>query len=812
MGQGPVVSISEQQIDLGRGFAINPLFSVYSASMVGVFCALILAVSSPLLTAAALIALLICYLLTCIFIFGSFQGFLSDEGEGDEPSRLQLGLPGRFVVLFCLSSLAALYGTYSALDPIAGAPAGPTFASKEGAVTLRFKQGVEVPEVAKSQPAGAATRVAKTTETTVESTASKKSAPDLTLNFQEQKREPELKPILASVRSDDLIGQRTIRSHAWAVREAADLPTYLKLPSLLFAILYGDDEPAARADMVIAKRDSGGSARRMVAFLTTPQSAFKNHPAPRAGGTIVVQKRETVALMRPAPAPAEPITIVQKTPATVVAAAPANSITVAKLDPPAAVRDQVAVTSTKQDLQQATRTAPTKPTAARTPEILLPPVLASIFYGRPGTTLEPVKAAKKAPRLTTLFKTAAPNAVQLVAADPVTVVAKRAPAEPSARHPIALAALADTHRMNKAAPDGLGGPFTGAVSDARGAGTQAEELQPVATPSVITGSISPSQINSALRSLRFVPRFEEKAQTQRQNAKSGVADQVVSKSDGPRQTITKQSVAPEPQPGSTVILKREAAQPVTGTKVALAALSDDGTPLTSPSAGSGKQNAMRLVVGQEPLPEAREALVQDEAEEGTPAPDDDTLRLNLAPEEPGEAPLSPEAMREANEEINSALRGAEADLKDTDALLDEINVIWKEQDKTTRRRTKRPDKNAATKPVKSSPAPQASVEPTRVVIEPAAHSRLAQQPQTVGIKGHKSVAQLPQPVLLQRPQQVAKAAQTVVRPAPEREKRQLLGYIREQGSLQDRDISVDCGVVGADSKLRRCKAGSANKL
>ncbi len=787
--------------------------------MVGVFCALILMVESPLPTVIALIALLISYLFTCIFIFGSFRGFVSED-EGEAASRLQLGLPGRFVVLFCLSSLAALFGTYSALDPIAGLPTGQSAAANQGTVTLRFKQTAGGPQASKARSATAQSSAVKrgaSREKVAVTSRSQQPAPDVAITFQEQK------PILASLRSDELIGRRTIRSHAWAVREVANLPAMLTLPSVLFSILYGEDEPEARSDMVIAKRETGGSARMMVAFLTSPQNAFKNHPTPRAGGTIVVQKRETVALMRPAPTQAEPITVVQKTPAARTADKPAGAITTAKLDP-------VAAASTKQDLQQVARTAPAKPTAVRTPDILLPPVLASIFYGRPGA-LEPAKEPRRSPRLTTLFKTSAPDAVKLVAADPVTVVAKTPPvaetlaAAKAPRHPIALAALADNHRMNRASREALGGPFTKVVSDVQSAGSAGKELQPVVTPSVLTGSISPNQIDSAIRSLRFVPRFKEASETQRQvkreeaghqrGAKSDLSaasGQVVDKAGDAPQPAAKDAVAPQ-QPAKkadTVILKQEASTTaVSGTKVALAALPDDGGRLVPAEGRSTDHNTARLVFGrpdaQMPAPQAaaRSAAAQSASQEEEP----DKLRLNLAPEKPRKAPLSDEAMRKANEEINSALRGAEADLKDTDALLDEINVIWSEQDKSKRRKTKRPDKKAAVELPKAVPA--ASLAPGAIVIEPAAVAHSQARPTAAGNKGHKRVRL---PALAERKPEPAtaeaSASDTAAKSVPKGQKRQLLGYIGEKGSLGKKDSYVACGVVGPDSKLRRCSGRS----
>ena len=351
--------------------------------MVGVFCALILMVETPWPALCALVALLASYLLTCIFIFGGFRRFSGDGAFG-----YQLGLPSGFVILFCVTSLAALFGTYSALDPIAGARQQVSALPKPGTVTLRFKQsdhtqpGTRQVSARRSANTDNHVEIAKSP---ARASAAEVKKPDVKIAFDPPK------PILASVRTDDLVGTRTVRSHAWAVRESAELPLYLRLPTILFSILYGDDAPAPAADMVIAKQETGSSARIMVSFLTTPAQSFKNHPIPRAGGTLVVRKREareTVVARSPAVAPPEPITVVQKT-------EPADTTTttvVAQVEPVAARQDPIAVAGGKRDLQ---KVASLTPTAVRTPDVLLPPVLASIFYG-PSRDAKVVKTKKRA--------------------------------------------------------------------------------------------------------------------------------------------------------------------------------------------------------------------------------------------------------------------------------------------------------------------------------------------------------------------------------------------------------------------------------
>ena len=798
------MSISRQQVDLGEGLSFNPMFSIYSASMVGVFCALVLIMDAPLAVVCALVGLLFCYLLTCIFVFGSFRGF-SGEIWPKKPLDLRSGFASSPVILFFVTTLAAVVGTYAALDPIATVPSQQVAESSSGGVTLRLKQS--------SGTTGTVAVQAKRSQSaqTVSKQASKTDSRERPVASEPVSDTP--KPILAAARSDDLVGAREFRSHAWAVRETANLPAFLTLPEILFSILYGDDAPVAPVpDMVVAKQSAGGAARIMVSFLTTPQGSFKNHPVPKAGGHLVVPKRETVIAMQPPSAPLEPVTVVAKAPAPALLTDDERSsnttVVVARLETEAVRRDPVAVSSTKQDLEEVTRTTtPLKPTAARTPEILLPPVLASIFYGGPNGIVRD-KVVRKAPRLTTLTKTSARQTVKLVEPDPVTVVAKSRPAVQRRRHPIALAALADAHRLSESAPDGLGGPFSVVTDPTPQAARPADPASSdTDEPALVTGSISPQQINSAIRSLRFAPRFEEQKalarerKPNRQGAKSDLGPIAAKQGSGDEAVPSNLPQARPSDARGTVILKHEASKPRGPLKVALAEVTDDGSSDSQASAPRNrKQNAFRT------------GVTGADVGQGEMKPESNP-ELGSAREVPKKSPLSEAALRKANEEINSALRGAEADLKDTDDLLDEIDVIWSDHDKAAKRPTKRrPDTNASAAPALLVPV---TARKGHVIIRPAAHTR-----STVD-DGARDVVRLPvlsKPSSEQGPKgnlaaigggvsskKPAAAAQS----APK--DRQLLGYIREQGELMDKQ-HVDCAVVGLDSKLRSCVKRGTRKL
>ncbi len=776
------MSISEQQMDLGEGGSINPTFSIYSASMVGVFCSLILIMDSPLAVLSALAGLLFCYLLTCIFVFGSFRGVLGERSL-ERSSFWRANLPASLIVLFGLATFAALFGTYSALDPIAGTPSRHIAAGDTGGITYRTKQTNASVTVQTRQPDA---------NQTIAKTDSRKGPISARARFDTPK------PILAAARTDDFVGTREFRSHAWAVRETANLPPFLTLPKVLFSILYGDDTPAETVpDMVVAKQSSGGAARIMVSFLTTPQSSFKNHPAPKAGGHLVVVKRETVIAMQPPSQSVEPITVVAKAPAAQPVlveseAEPANTtIVVARLEPAEArQRDPVAVTSTKQDLEEVTRTTetPLKPTAARAPEILLPPVLASIFYGRPSGA-EPAKVVRRAPRLTTLTKTAARQTVRLIDPDPVTVVAKAAAPVQRRRDPIALAALADTHRISQGPSDGLGGPFSVALEAQSAAKQSPQDPQGEAGSALITGSVSPREINSAIRSLRFAPKVENRQaqevviSKQRPNGKANSAKSDLRPIASAAQTVSSERFqAGVSRASGTVILKQDAPAKSRDTKVKLAALPDDSLRTDAASPQNKKQNVVRRIAP-------------------VSAPKTDVEASGEAAERPSKSQLSKDALREANEEIDSALRGAEADLKDTDDLLDEIDVIWSDQDKAAQGRKKRPDTNASVVP-KLVPV---SSRKGHVIIQPAAshtNSSPAQHAQ--------EIVQLPVLTNSGRQDRIQltdqNASVSAEGPQPRRQapEQQLLGYISEKGSLKKNSRFVDCAVFGPDSKMRNC--------
>ncbi|NNF77884.1 MAG: hypothetical protein HKN05_07625 [Rhizobiales bacterium] len=730
---------------------------------------MILMIDAPWPALCALLALLTSYLLTCIFVFGSFRGLPGDDVK-DASVGYQLGLPNGFVILFCVTSLAALFGTYSALDPITGNKPHVSSLPKPGTVTLRFKQ----PDHSGSRKLEASKQLTANHLSVMKYSANVPVAegkkPDLTIAFQAQK------PILASVRSDDLVGVRTVRSHAWAVRESAELPLFLRLPSILFGILYGEDTPADSADMVVAKQESGSSARIMVSFLTTPAQSFKNHPVQRSGGSLVVRYRVTVVSVSPVVAPTEPLTVVQKTEPITNAN---TTVVVAQLKPEVARRDPVAVGSSKQDLQ---KVGSAKPTASRTPGVLLPPVLASIFYG-PSNAARSIKAEQRTPRLTTLFKTAAPQAVQLVTPDPVTVVAKSFDTAPS-RHPIALAALADNHRMDQAYRDGLGGPFSGVY---RKLDESSEVMEPSGSrpnAPLTSGAIPTVQIDSALRSLRFAPQAVE---TQRQaKSERGPLENSVKSDMGATQDRAPQKKNAQTKVGRgdsqalpvsttgrpvTIILKKEAAAPRLRKQVAL---------VSAPNhTSAAKQNA---------VPAARSDRAKNL----------DNTRIVTAPKKPTRSPLSAEAMRQANEEINSALRGAEADLKDTDEVLEDINVIWGDY-----------DKKKTSKRVPAKPDTKASLDPSPVavrtlVIKPASGSdaKTNEARSTVPIR---LVLKLKEPI---QPSTLNNKAP----PSRLDNDRELLGYITEQESINQRGTFSHCAVRGSNSKLRACRGHSVAKL
>ncbi len=736
--------------------------------MVGVFCALILMIEAPWPALCALLALLGSYLLTCIFIFGSFRRFSRDDVKDGAPSY-QLGLPSGFVILFCLTSLAALFGTYSALDPIAGTKPQVSSLPKPGTVTLRFKQS----DHARARTLQTSTQLSvnhlKIEKPAAMAPVSEGEKPDSAIEFKAQK------PILASARSDDLVGARTVRSHAWAVRESAELPLFLRLPSILFGILYGDDAPADSADIVVAKQESGSSARIMVSFLTTPAQSFKNHPIQRTGGTLVVRKRETVVSVSPAIAPTEAITVVQKTEPETSAN---TTVVVAQLKSIMARRDPIAVGSSKQDLQKV-RSA--KSTASRTPDVLLPPVLASIFYG-PSSAAKAVKTEKRAPRLTTLLKTAAPQAVQLVTPDPVTVVAKSSDTAPS-RHPIALAALADNHRMIEAYTDGLGGPFSGVYGKLDEAPEAVDSLRP--SSSLTTGSIPTIQIDSALRSLRFAPQAvsnlrqvkSERSPLQNSLKSDLGATQARARQNKNAQTAVGQGdgqAVPTSTSGRsvTIILKKEAAAPRPRQKVTLVIAPNRGS--------SAKQNAISV---------ARSDRVKNL----------DNARIVIVPKKPVKAQLSAEAMRQANEEINSALRGAEADLKDTDEVLEEINVIWGDYDskKTSKRGHAKPDTKASVDP----PSPAVGT----LVIKPASGT-------DTKLNEARSMVPIRLVLKLKEPTRSLSTISKATSSSSSNNDRELLGYITEQESINQRGTFSHCAVLGSNSKLRACRGHSVTKL
>lgn len=802
------MSISEQHLKVRNGLSLNPIFSIYSASMVAVFCALITMVEARVPALFALLALLISYLFTCIFVFGGFRGVLS-QSEGGYRSQFQLGLPNGFVLLFCVASLAALFGTYSALGPIAGSGVESTV-FKTGGVTQRSKGA--------SSPVAKGVRQKVVASSAIRSASDGKSgvlAPMARSKTAVSRPALELpEPTLASVRSDDLFDTRTIRSRAWAIRASADLPVLLRLPEVLFSILYGDDNtPAVEPNMVVAKQNNNSTARIMVSFLTAPHSSFKNLPAAKTGGIVVVQKRETVVALRPARVTTvEPVTVVQKTAAPDRAAS--TTVVIAQGDTPSLRPDPVGVASTKQDVQRVVRGAPQKSASKQPPNLLLPPVLASIFYGRPSAALDPSTGEKRAPRLTTLFKTAAPQGIPLTSTGAVTVVAKK-PEVSQERHPIALAALADKHRILQARSDGLGGPFskvTGAI---------AKQAPQPALGDLVTGSISPREIDAAIRSLRFVPSFAKKAQ---QIEKTNQSVEQSDKKDLGKAAVGRIS-SPKPAGGAgTVVLKSEVSAAVSVPRTQKIALAP-------PTAGARTTEAFKLAdVGPSsagtPTPETRPQVspIKISADgntfvQKTSSASAGKVKLDLnsprpvaddaqSQSKPQKAAVSPEAMRRANEEINSVLRGAEADLKATDLLLDEIDVIWSDHDNNTR-----PSKAKAKTKVKLEPLP--AQKKIAVVINPASEVLIATTEQRKQDALPKAPVGELVALLSPSPGSVELALDesglSRGAKAPSGSEQQLLGYIREQGSLDRRSSFTECAVVGSDSKLRSC-SGRFSKL
>lgn len=801
------MSISEQHLKLGNGL-FSPILSVYSASMVGVFCALILMVEAAMPALFALSALLISYLLTCIFIFGSFRGVLNQTNSGDG-SQFQLGLPNGFVVLFCVASLFALFGTYSALGPITSGGA-KTVAHKTGGITQRNKGSFG--------PAITIDRQVASEAPTAQSAISGKSgvlAPVVREKPVDATRPIRaLQPILASVRSDELIGVRTVRSHAWAIRETANLPVMLRLPEVLFGILYGEDvAPTIEPNMVVAKQNGNSTARIMVSFLTAPHESFKNRPAAKTGGIIVVQKRETVLALRPAGTTVvEPFTVVRKSPETNQATS--SETVVARVDPAPVRSDPVGVASTKQDVLKVALADSQRTARAQRPNLLLPPVLASIFYGRPSAALDPTEGQSRAPRLTTLFKTAAPQAIQFAAEESVTVVAK-IPDSSRQRHPIALAALADNHRILEASGRGLGGPFN-AMSGA------ATKVASIGGDDIVTGSISRRQINSAIRSLRFAPQIEKDAlQSTKQSSKEAPRNVGASLGREKEMPVVREQVSqqlPSNRP-VTVVLKNQASAEANAPRAqgpAPAALNSSGgvteayklaeedgaSAAVSPALEArGQASPVKISADGNTLIQKTSSVSSGDVKldlSERPAP----AAISETRAKPKKAKVSSEAMRRANEEINSALRGAEADLKDTDVLLEEIDVIWSDHDTKKRR----PKAKGRVKRVPARKENAVVINPASEVLSVSTEARKQDAqlaPQRISAQSLAQSASTPINVALN----TAMQRKSVAASAPPKPKQQLLGYIRERGSLKQGNSYTDCAVMGPDSKLRSCAAG-----
>ena len=143
-------------------------------------------------------------------------------------------------------------------------------------------------------------------------------------------------------------------------------------------------------------------------------------------------------------------------------------------------------------------------------------------------------------------------------------------------------------------------------------------------------------------------------------------------------------------------------------------------------------------------------------------------------------------MRDANAEINSVLRGAEADLKDTDQLLREIDVIWREYDEAARgAKDPRRDARAVT-----------GRAPAEVIIEPASSA------------GHAPANARPPPAVTV----VYMPPRTTTLSQPKTGD-QLLGYIREQDTLNHKGDFSDCGVLDEQQQhLRSCLGFSVTRL